>query len=172
MIFPSPRMLSNNLKIYVNSACFSLWCRKLLFCLLILVLVGVSHSQGETQAEGGLRRIFGPKWGENTGELRRLQNKELHDLYSSPIVIRDIKSSRMSWKGHVQILGRGQVRTGFWWGNVTERDHFDLRQLDILYMSLYVSGSKTRAIEAKRSYHEDCKYQWISAQNQTNFSTY
>jgi len=44
-------------------------------------------------------------------------------------------------------------RTGaykFWWGNVTERENFDLRQLDILYMGLDVSGNKTRANEVKR----------------------
>jgi hypothetical protein len=42
-----------------------------------------------------LRRIFGPKRDEVTGESRKLHNEELHDLYSSPTVVRVIKSRRM-----------------------------------------------------------------------------
>jgi hypothetical protein len=48
-----------------------------------------------------LRRIFGPKRDEVTGEKRKLHNEELHDLYSSPSIIRIIKSRRMRWEGHV-----------------------------------------------------------------------
>jgi hypothetical protein len=48
-----------------------------------------------------LRRIFGPKKDEMTGEWRKLHNKELRDLYSSPSIIRIIKSRRMRWAGHV-----------------------------------------------------------------------
>jgi hypothetical protein len=48
-----------------------------------------------------LRRIFGPKKDEVTGEWRKLHNKELRDLYSSPSTIRIIKSKRMRWAGHV-----------------------------------------------------------------------
>jgi hypothetical protein len=48
-----------------------------------------------------LRRIFGPKRDEETVEWRKLLNKELHDLYSSPSIIRIIKSWRMRWAGHV-----------------------------------------------------------------------
>jgi hypothetical protein len=48
-----------------------------------------------------LRRIFGPKMDEVTGEWRKLHNKELRDLYSSPSIIRIIKSKRMRWMGHV-----------------------------------------------------------------------
>jgi hypothetical protein len=48
-----------------------------------------------------LRRIFGPKRDEATGEWRRLHNEELYDLYSSPNIIRVIKSRRMRWAGHV-----------------------------------------------------------------------
>jgi hypothetical protein len=48
-----------------------------------------------------LRRIFGPKRDEVTGEWIKLHNKELHDLYSSPSIIRIIKSRRMRWAGHV-----------------------------------------------------------------------
>jgi hypothetical protein len=48
-----------------------------------------------------LRRIFGPKRDKVTGEWRKLHNEELHDLYSSPTVIKIIKSRRMRWAGHV-----------------------------------------------------------------------
>jgi hypothetical protein len=47
-----------------------------------------------------LRRIFGPKRDEVTGGWRKLHNKELHNLYSSPIVIR-----RMRWAGYVALMG-------------------------------------------------------------------
>ena len=48
-----------------------------------------------------LRRIFGPRKDEVTGELRRLHNVELNDLYSSPNIVRVIKSRKMRWAGHV-----------------------------------------------------------------------
>jgi len=52
-----------------------------------------------------LRRIFGPKRDEVTGEWRKLHNEELNDLYSSSNTIRVIKSRRMGWAGHVALLG-------------------------------------------------------------------
>jgi hypothetical protein len=55
-----------------------------------------------------LRRIFGPKRDEVTGEWRRLHNEELNDLYSSPIIIRVIKSRRMRWVGRVACMGEGR----------------------------------------------------------------
>jgi hypothetical protein len=48
-----------------------------------------------------LRRIFGPKRGEMTGDWRKLHNEELHNLYSSPNIIKMINSRRMRWAGHV-----------------------------------------------------------------------
>jgi len=59
-----------------------------------------------------LRRIFGPRKVEVTGEWRRLHNKELNDLYSSPNILRVIKSRRMRWVGHVARMGekRGVYR--------------------------------------------------------------
>jgi hypothetical protein len=60
-----------------------------------------------------LRRIFGPKRDEVTGEWRRLHNEELHALYSSPNIIRVMKSRRLRWAGHVARMGRGEVHTGF-----------------------------------------------------------
>jgi hypothetical protein len=52
-----------------------------------------------------LRRIFGPKRDEVTGEWRKLHNEELHNLYSSPEIIRQVKSGRMRWAGRVARMG-------------------------------------------------------------------
>ena len=52
-----------------------------------------------------LRRIFGPRKDEVTGEWRRLHNEELNDLYFSPNIVRVIKSRRMRWAGHVARMG-------------------------------------------------------------------
>jgi hypothetical protein len=52
-----------------------------------------------------LRRIFGPKRGEVTVGCRKLHNEELHNLYSSPSIIRIIKSRRMRCAGHVARMG-------------------------------------------------------------------
>jgi hypothetical protein len=70
-----------------------------------------------------LRRIFGPKRVEVTGEWRRLHNKELHDLYSSPSVIRIIKSRMMRWTGHVARMGRRGTFIDYWWESQRERHH-------------------------------------------------
>jgi hypothetical protein len=56
-----------------------------------------------------LRRIFGPKRDEVTGRYRGLHNKELYALYSSPNIIRVIKSKRLRWARHVARRGRGEV---------------------------------------------------------------
>jgi len=64
-----------------------------------------------------LRRIFGPRRDEVTGEWRRLHNKELNDLYSSPNIVRVIKSRRMRWAGHVARMGEERGCIGFRWGN-------------------------------------------------------
>jgi hypothetical protein len=58
-----------------------------------------------------LRRIFGPKRDEMTGEWRKLHNEDLHDLYSSPNIIRIINSRRMRWAGHVARIG--EKRTAY-----------------------------------------------------------
>jgi hypothetical protein len=54
-----------------------------------------------------LRRLFGPKR-EEDGSWRKLQNDELHSLYSSPNIVREIKSRRMRWAGHVSRMGEGR----------------------------------------------------------------
>jgi hypothetical protein len=55
-----------------------------------------------------LRRLFGRKTDEVTGEWRRPHNEELNDLYVSPNIIRVIKSRRMRWAGHVTRMGEGK----------------------------------------------------------------
>jgi hypothetical protein len=55
-----------------------------------------------------LRKAFGSKGDEVTGEWRKLHDGELHNLYSSPDVIRQIKSGRMRWAGHVAGMGEGR----------------------------------------------------------------
>jgi hypothetical protein len=69
-----------------------------------------------------LWRTFGPKRNEVTGECRKLHNEELHDLYSPLTIVRVIKSVRMRWARHVARMG--EVCTGFWWGNMSERDQW------------------------------------------------
>jgi hypothetical protein len=70
-----------------------------------------------------LRKIFGPKRRED-GSWRKLHNDELHNLYSSPNIVRVIKSRRMRWAGH-GACGRGEVLTGFWLGGPKARDHWE-----------------------------------------------
>jgi hypothetical protein len=57
-----------------------------------------------------LRKIFGPKRDEVTGEWRKLHSEELHILYSSPIIIRQIKLRRIRWAGHVARMGEECVQ--------------------------------------------------------------
>jgi hypothetical protein len=52
-----------------------------------------------------LRRIFGPKRDDVTGDLRKLHNEELHNFYSSPNIIRMMKSRRIRWAGHLARMG-------------------------------------------------------------------
>jgi hypothetical protein len=54
-----------------------------------------------------LRKIFGPKR-EEDGSWRKLHNDELHDLYSSPNIVKEIESRRMRWAGHVARMGEGR----------------------------------------------------------------
>jgi hypothetical protein len=55
-----------------------------------------------------LSRVYGPKRDEVTGVWRKRHNEELHDLYSSPTIVRVIKSRRMRWAGHVARMGEGR----------------------------------------------------------------
>jgi len=71
-----------------------------------------------------LRRIFGPRKDELTGEWRRLHNEELNDLYSSPNIVQVIKLRRMRWAGRVARMGEDRRCIGSWWGNPREGDYW------------------------------------------------
>jgi hypothetical protein len=60
-----------------------------------------------------LRRIFGPKRDEVIGDWRKLHNEELHNLYSSPSIIRMIKSRKMRWAWHVARMGMRNIHKIF-----------------------------------------------------------
>jgi hypothetical protein len=74
--------------------------------------------------ENRVFKIFGPKM-EEDGSWIKLHNCELHNLNSSPNIVRVIKSRRMRWAGHVARMGRGEVFTGFWLGGSKARDHWE-----------------------------------------------
>jgi len=98
----SSRLLSKNLKIQIYRT-----------IILPVVLYGCETWSLTRREEGKLRvfenmvfrRIFGPRRDEVKGEWRRLHNEELNDLYSSPNIVRVIKSRRMRWAGHVARMG-------------------------------------------------------------------
>ena len=105
----SSRLLSKNLKIKINRT-----------IILPVVLYGCETWSLKLREERKLRvfenkvlrRIFGPRRDEVTGEWRRLHNEELNYLYSSPNIVRVIKWRRMRWAGHVARMGeeRGVYR--------------------------------------------------------------
>jgi hypothetical protein len=65
-----------------------------------------------------LRRIFGPRRDEVTGEWRRLHNEELNDLYSSPSIVQVMKRRRMRWAGHVARMDEERVAYRVWVGKL------------------------------------------------------
>jgi hypothetical protein len=97
-------------------ACGSVWCETLSLTLREEQRLRVFENRL-------LRRIFGPKRDEVTGEWRKLRNEELRDLYFSPSIIRIIKSRRMRWAGHVARMGRRETRIDYWWESQTDGDH-------------------------------------------------
>jgi hypothetical protein len=70
-----------------------------------------------------LRRIFGPKRDEVTGQWRKLHNGELRNLYSSTDIIRPIISRRMRWAGHVARMGEGRNMCRVLVGNPEGKNH-------------------------------------------------
>jgi hypothetical protein len=102
-----------------------------------------------------LRRIFRPKWDEVTGEWRRLHNKGLYHLYSSPNNIRVTTSRVKRLVGHVEHVGEG-VRTGFWWNNMRETDH--LEEVGVVVTNDH-NAMKGRATElcVTRTIRSDCR---------------
>jgi hypothetical protein len=71
-----------------------------------------------------LTRIFGPKRDEVTGGWRKLHNEELHNLYSSPSIIRMIKSRRVRWAGHVARMGEKRNACRILVGNPEGKNHW------------------------------------------------
>jgi hypothetical protein len=67
-----------------------------------------NHKLGVLQ-KGVLRKIFGPKRDEVTGDWRKLHSEEPHDLYSSPNIIW-VTTSRMGWAGHIARMGDRRVQ--------------------------------------------------------------
>jgi hypothetical protein len=67
--------------------------------------------------------IYGPKRDEVTGDWRKLHNEELHNLLSSPNIIRIIKSRRMRLAGHLARTGRRRMHIVYLWGRQSERDN-------------------------------------------------
>jgi hypothetical protein len=72
-----------------------------------------------------LRGIFGSKGDEVAGEWRRLHDEELNDLYSSPNIIRVIKSRRIRWAGYVARMGEGRGAYRILGGDLREGDHLE-----------------------------------------------
>jgi hypothetical protein len=101
----SSRLFSRNLKVKIYKS-----------IILPLVLYGCETWSLALREEHRLKvsenrvltRIFGPKRDEVTGECGKLHNGELHNLYLSPDIIRQIKSRRMRWVGHVALIGEGR----------------------------------------------------------------
>ena len=70
-----------------------------------------------------LRRIFGPKRDEVTGEWRKLHNEELNELYCSPNIVRVIKWRRMRWAGNVACMGEWRGLYRVWWEDPSQPLH-------------------------------------------------
>jgi hypothetical protein len=71
--------------------------------------------------ENRVLRIFGSKRDEVMGDdWRKLHNKELHNMYTSPNIIRMIKSRRMRWAGHVARMGKTGMHIGYRWESLKE----------------------------------------------------
>jgi hypothetical protein len=70
-----------------------------------------------------LSRIFGPRGNEVSRDWRKLQNEEFHNLYSSPNIVKIVKSWRIKWAGHVACMEKSEMRTKFRLESLKERGH-------------------------------------------------
>jgi hypothetical protein len=116
----SSRLISKNLKIKIYRS-----------IILPVVLYGCEAWSLTLREERRLRvfenmvvkRVFGPKREEVTGEWRKLFNEELNDLYSLPNILHGAKSRRLRWAEHVARMGEGEGCTGCWGGSLRQGDH-------------------------------------------------
>jgi hypothetical protein len=74
--------------------------------------------------------MLGPKRDEVTGGWRKLHNEELHNLYSSPSIIRMIKSGKIRWTGHVVLMGEKRNNAEFRWESQKEKVHQEYLNVD------------------------------------------
>jgi hypothetical protein len=77
-----------------------------------------------------LKRTFGPKRDEITEEWRKVNNADLHNLYSLLDIIKQMKSRRMRWTGHVTRMGEGETCIGFLWEGLKGKDHSEDQGVD------------------------------------------
>jgi hypothetical protein len=94
----SSHLLSNNVKVKINR---TIILPAVLYGCETWSLILREEHRLRVFENRVLRRIFGPKRDEVTGEWRKMHNWELHNLYSSPDIIRQVKSRRKRWAGHV-----------------------------------------------------------------------
>ena len=80
------------------------------------------HVHINTQLVSDMQYLFN-KW-------RRLHSEQLYALYTSSNIIQAIKRRRMTWTGHVACMETGEVRTGFWWGDLREIDSLEDLSVD------------------------------------------
>jgi len=71
-----------------------------------------------------------PQRDEVRGERRKLHNKELNNLYSSPKIVWVIKLRRIRWERHAARIGTVVAYTGVWWGTLRARNHLEDPGLD------------------------------------------
>jgi len=101
----SSRLLSKHLKIKINR---TIVLPIVLYGCEIWTLTLREERRLRVFENRVLRRLFGPKRDEITGEWRKLHIEELRDLYSLPNIVRVVKSRRMRWAGHVALMGEGR----------------------------------------------------------------
>jgi hypothetical protein len=94
-----------------------------------------------------LRRIFGPKRDEIMGQWRKLHSGELHNLYSSTDTIRQIKSRRVRWAGHVARMGEGRNVYRVVVGKPEGKDHWKDQGVDGRMGSKWILGRLVGGVE-------------------------
>ena len=99
-----------------------------------------------------LRRVFGPKRDEVTGEWRNLHNEELNDLYSLPNIVRVVKSRRMRWAGHVARMGDDRLVHRVLVGKPRQRGHWGDQDVDGRIILRWIFRKVEGVVETGRSW--------------------